>query len=1132
MKYIYLLFCLFTVSVASALLPDGSNAPNWTLTDMNGVSHTLYDALDDGKSVVIDFSTTWCPPCWNYHTSGTLETVYNTYGPDGTDEVRVYFIESDDSTNDACMEALPGCTGGTQGNWLAGTNFPMFNPPNESVPNAYQASSYPTLIAVCPNRKLYDVGQVTVSTWASWLLETCSLGYTYQTTDAACYGDEMGSITLDVSGGFGSISYSWSNGETSQNLTGLNPGTYSCTITEGRGHSVETVDIVVAGPTEPVVVLTDLEQDILCNGANNGMITVSGQSGDPGFTYLWSNGETTNSISNLPPNTYTVTVTDGIGCEATASYVIDEPTAIIATTSSSPEFCDQGNGTATLIVSGGTPPYTYTFQGVTIPETTVNDLPTGTYTFEAIDANNCVQPVSVTVNHVDAPLAAVEEPDYDLTCANNTLVLDGSGSASGTFIVYSWSTTDGNIVSGETTRTPTVDQAGTYVIQVTDVQTNCVSTAEVVVVSTVELPNASAGPDASLDCSTTEVTLDGSNSDAGATITYLWTTTDGNIVEGDSTTSALVNGAGTYVIEVTNTANGCASQDTVVVTQSSDVPTAQASEPGDLTCIVSEITIDAQGSSTGTEFTYEWTTTDGNIVSGATTLTPVVDQAGTYTLRVLNTTNNCEAFTSAVVEANQLGTPITLLDVTQLTCEVLEVPLSVEVPANYTDFNWTTANGNIVSDPTLASITVNQAGSYTLVATSSSNGCTSTIDVEVSSNDNTPSASFSSSVLDKTLSCVDESQGENNSYLWDFGDGNTSTEKNPSHTYAENGTFTVCLTVTNECGSNTSCEEIKILKGSSLDHELVLTQISCSDECDGAYKINLANEEGNYEIQVTGPNGFNGKEAEGTKLCAGEYTYTITNEAGDQVTGTFILNQPTPVSYEVNEVVHNNCFNDNDGVISIEATGGTAPYTYLWSNDQTSSMITNLPSATYTCTITDANNCTMVESFVINEPNEILLDETNVTQVVGGLKGAIDITVSGGTSPYTFKWSNGETTEDISGLDPGNYSVVVTDANGCETIFGPIEVKEIVGTHTTSLENQVDVYPNPANNVVTLSVNGDMSLSDIEILNHLGETIEFKSFNQSTTSLVLSTTSYDAGIYFFKFQMNSTLVTKKFVVLH
>jgi len=113
---IVLLFaCLSATTFAQ--LPNGSIAPDWTLTDLNGDTYNLYDELNDGKSIVLDISATWCPPCWTYHTSGVLEALYEDYGPDGTDQIRVFMVEADDATNLACLYGSAGCNNSTMGDF-------------------------------------------------------------------------------------------------------------------------------------------------------------------------------------------------------------------------------------------------------------------------------------------------------------------------------------------------------------------------------------------------------------------------------------------------------------------------------------------------------------------------------------------------------------------------------------------------------------------------------------------------------------------------------------------------------------------------------------------------------------------------------------------------------------------------------------------------------------------------------------------------------------------------------------------------------------------------------------------------------------------------------------------------------
>lgn len=176
MKKALLSLALLTGLSANAQLASGSIAPNWTFTDLDGTSHTLYDYLDDGYTVFIDVSAAWCGPCWNYHSSHALETLYSEHGPTGypdvdagtTDDAMVFFLEGEFQNTGAQITGTSG-SGAlfSQGDWTAGTSYPIIDVPNNTAGQAfmggYAIAYFPTIYKVCPNRIITEVGQQTAT---------------------------------------------------------------------------------------------------------------------------------------------------------------------------------------------------------------------------------------------------------------------------------------------------------------------------------------------------------------------------------------------------------------------------------------------------------------------------------------------------------------------------------------------------------------------------------------------------------------------------------------------------------------------------------------------------------------------------------------------------------------------------------------------------------------------------------------------------------------------------------------------------------------------------------------------------------------------------------------------------------
>ena len=483
MKKTLLSFLLFLALVTGnafnppVTLSDGSEAPNFTLTDINGVSHTLYDYLDQGKMVIVEFSAVWCGICWNYHNQEVMKDLYQAYGPNGTDDLVVLFVEGDNSTAESLLFGGPGSVG----DWTDGTPYPMMDDGTGDVAADFMVFSFPKLYAICPDRKTYSVGTASYSTWENWI-QSCSLTGSETVSDIDCFGQDNGSINLNVSGGFGNITYEWNTGATTQNLDNLSAGTYSCTITEGNGHTVVLDDLMVDSPEELTIELDDL-QDVSCAGDGNGSIAVSGNGGVADYNFSWNNGQSGPNAINLNGGNFIVTITDANNCTMVSNYDVNEPNPIVLDVTATDE---SGNGTMdgsiTVVVDGGTPNYTYTWSnGDSGP--ILENLAPGQYDLTVTDDNGCEETASITIQSFDC---SDFEADISSSPASCEITANGSASVniiSGVANEYNWS-------NGANTQQVEELEPGTYQVTVTD-ENNCELVLEVEVTVTPDMVNPS-----------------------------------------------------------------------------------------------------------------------------------------------------------------------------------------------------------------------------------------------------------------------------------------------------------------------------------------------------------------------------------------------------------------------------------------------------------------------------------------------------------------------------------------------------------------------------------------------------------------------------------------------------------------
>ncbi|MDQ3142782.1 MAG: PKD domain-containing protein [Bacteroidota bacterium] len=1048
MKAFYSIILILSLSQPIlAQLANGSPAPDFQVNTITGGSFSLSGALAGGKSACIDVMATWCGPCWSFHNSHILRDVYNNLAAHTT----VIMIEADLNTNTSCLYGPSGCVGGTQGNWVTGTPYPIadLSSTNGTGFNQdYNINYFPTLYVISPDMRTWEIKSRSYGEYENWITKSFKLNATGAVTHSNC-GDD-GRVLLNVTLGYGILNYKWSNNAITKDLTGIGSGTYTVTITDQNGYFKEFGPWTINGVAKKVAFTSQSLKHIKCFGDQTGSIILDVDFGTPPYSYNWSNGSTDLSLYNLEAGQFKLTVTDNNNCTLTKSFTINQPPDLTASALTNEEYCDFKDGRILVFANGGVGPYKYDLgRGVQLNSIFTN-LSAGYYHVTITDNNLCKEEIDVDVLGTHKPKAEAGLK-LALNCNYDTLEITGEGSSVGPHLDYYWTTKTGRIISSARELKIEVDKPGRYVLKVIDRITDCENFDSVDIDDVRKFPNVEAIGDNLINCKITELLLSGKT--ISKPIKYFWTSNDTSFRDTSSTITTKVGGA--FIFHVLDTTNLCESRDTVIIKMDTDKPKTFISEQPDLNCTVKEGIIDASKSEQGSHIVFNWTTVDGRFIEGQQTLTPKVDKDGVYVLRMENINNGCVTLQDVIISKDiELPTVHTgpRKDILKCTSDESTLDGSLSSQGNYYTYLWTTLTGNIISGVNTLYPIVNKAGTYHLKIVNTSNTCVNESGIEIFEQE-TPDALYSFQKTDLTINLEDLSKGLPLIWKWNLGDGSSSPERNPTHTYANYGTYEICLEVSNDCGSKSICKNI-VLENSSV--------------------LSLAS----WEIH--------------------------------------------PVS----------CFGVNDGSIKLFVTGGLAPYSYHWDHGENSANVFNLSKGSYSVTITDNLGAVIIKSFNINQPTEILAKNIQITgSAIQNPSGRIELKVEGGIPPYRFHWSNGATTENIADLPIGVYNLTVKDANDCEKVFGPIEVKEVTGTVT--LDNLIlfTISPNPVNKHATLEIKFDeLRTYNLQIINILGT--EYKNFNG--TAMIahynIQADEFNAGVYYAILRSGKGIQTIRFVI--
>jgi outer membrane protein OmpA-like peptidoglycan-associated protein len=817
--------------------------------------------------------------------------------------------------------------------------------------------------------------------------------------NVTCFGNQTGSVTIDVVGGVQPYGFKWSNLKTTQNLTNTGAGTYTVEITDKNGCK-QNLTAIISQPTKLVTSIGTVK-NASCFDGNDGAIDIIVNGGTTPYQYKWSTGATTQDIVDIKAGAYTLEILDANGCkDSTLRVTIKQPALLNASITKVVDVLKYGEktGSIDLAVTGGVAPYVFSWSNGAVVQS-LKGIPGGNYSVNIKDANGCEKVVSTTIKQPPA-LAVKIESIKDITCngeRSGAVKIKVAGGSSP--YRYAWS-------NGDTTQNLSNVAAGDYSIKVTDANGyhQTVSTkiaqpsplsAKLDILKALTCFNDNSG--------SVNVTVTGGN----APYKYLWNS-------GQATEDLKGIPAGDYSLTVSDI-SGCKSTLQANVTQPPQFFTKVAGVQHIKCKGESQGEIQLEVSGGMTPYNYYWN--NGNRTKDITKA-----RAGLYSVKVADA-NGCISTVTTTINEPSLFTA-KIASVTDNLCfGEKNGNVKVDVSGGTLPYKFRWSNGD-----TTQNITAISKGEYSVTITDAQQ-CLQKVSATIAE---PPALKLALKEL-VNVSCFDGKTGDVNV--------DVSGGTKPYSFNWNNGVKTQNLA---DVAAGDYQLTVKDAKGcSSTFKALVQQPDQLAIRLDTIRNLNCnADNKGSVDVSVTGGalpyiyTWSNGSSSEDlTNAMAGKYTIVVEDAKGCSKSISATIDQPTKLEIKAEPVANIKCSGSETGTVSITANGGISPYRYLWNNGATTQSLVNVPAGTYTANITDAKGCAATYTASITEPARLIkaIDAITDIRCSGDSSGSIHITVLEGVAPYTFKWSNGSTKEDITGLVAGDYKLTITEANGCKS---------------------------------------------------------------------------------------------------
>jgi gliding motility-associated-like protein len=876
-------------------------------------------------------------------------------------------------------------------------------PPYSFLGNPVPAGTT-TIPNLAPNTyagNLLDANNCSVAL-SETITEPSAINLTVTTVMDSCYQSGKGSATAQVSGGTTPYTYAWTNNATTAANLNLLAGSYTVTVTDSSGCTTTATATVTEGPQ---FTFTKQKQDVLCNGASTGSISLTPNGGTQPYNYTWNPaGSNSPNQQNLAAGNYLFTITDSYSCQLTGSETINQPTALTATTSHTDVTCHgANNGTITLNVSGGTSPYSFLGNPVPAGTTTIPNLAPNTYAGNLLDANNC----SVALSETIAEPAAIS---LTVTTVMDSCYQSGKGSAtaqvSGGTTPYTYAWTNNATIAANLNLL-----AGSYTVTVTD-SSGCTATATATVTEGAQFTFTKQKQDVLCNgASTGSITL----SPNGGTqpYTYTWNPAGSNAPNQQN----LV--AGNYLFTITDSYS-------CPLTGSETI-----NEPTALTATTSHTDVTCHGANNGTITlnvsggTSPYSFLGNPVPAGSTTIPNLAPN--TYAGNLVDANNCSVALSETITEPGPQTLTVTATD--NPCAGALQGTLSATYtnPTGNVTYNWNPGGVQGANRTNVAS------GTYTLTATDGNNcSLTGTATINEPPGVVMPVATTDAGCFGGAGSAI---AGPSNNhppynYTWSGNAGGNSQTVSPPA-----GTYTVSALGSDGCAETAT---FTINQPPQLTISETHTDNLCFGDANGSITVTVGGgTPGTGYTYVWTQNVSTTNVA--SNLVSGSYTVTATDANNCTISLTTQVTEPTQLSVTATftPVL---CYGGNTGTVTAVGNNGTAPYAYMLTPDgvnftpSATGLFTGQSAGTYTAIVTDDNQCTATTTVTVTEPTALVytLGATDVS-CFGSTDGKLTSTVSGGTPNFTYTFSNGtqNNTGNLTGLAPGSYDVTVTDATGC-----------------------------------------------------------------------------------------------------